>query len=626
MVSRIWGSSPFDELVEKATSELLPKGQEDLTLNLDISDQIRSKSVPAKDAMKALKRRIDHINPNVQLLALSLTDTCVKNGGHHFLIEIASREFVDNLVSILRSNSCNSEVRSKLLSLIQTWGIAFDGKPELSYVSDTYRLLKEEFAFPKPEKAAFSVMIDTATPPEWTDSDVCIRCRTPFTTFNRKHHCRNCGQTFCGDCSSKTMALPHIGMNEPVRVCDSCHIKKQLKKTTRSASIDHTALKNTHNATHSRTTSLPNGSNGSNNTLNSRREDDDDEDFKKAIELSLKEAESSRGFASFQQKTTQKVVEQPKKQEPVKEEEEDADLAAAIAASLREMNLNQQRSNYSSSYAGYDVQSYQTPAASISHNELSAIEAENIYKFSEIVERIQQSGSDLMRDRQVQELYERIGELKPKLTKTLSETIQKHQDLVDMHEKLSQVVKLYDRLLEERLSGAYTRRASTTSYSLQQRVNPPVGTQGIGSFYPTINTIAQAPNIYPQINYPAASAPVQSPTYYPSQPLLANQQSHSNQIEQQTIYSQQYTPSKQTPHAQYSYVQQTPAPYAPVAGTANNDTIVPTNPIEYHQVNVNHQQQSINGMESYSILQGYQDAGYQQQPQPIEDVAPLIEL
>ena len=73
-----------------------------------------------------------------------MTDTCVKNGGDLFLQEIASREFVDNLVSILKMPTLNLDVKTKILRLIQNWALAFEGKPALAYVSEVYRSLQRE--------------------------------------------------------------------------------------------------------------------------------------------------------------------------------------------------------------------------------------------------------------------------------------------------------------------------------------------------------------------------------------------------------------------------------------------------------------------------------------------------
>lgn len=140
-------SSPnIDEFVQKATSETLPTGAQDLALNLEICDLIRSKTVPARDAMRSLKRRLLHKNPNVQLATLHLVDVCIMNGGIHFLIEISSREFMDSLVLVLKplQGQPNPDVKHLALECIQNWAKAFEGQLQLSYVGKIYNQLKDE--------------------------------------------------------------------------------------------------------------------------------------------------------------------------------------------------------------------------------------------------------------------------------------------------------------------------------------------------------------------------------------------------------------------------------------------------------------------------------------------------
>ncbi|EGO54478.1 hypothetical protein NEUTE1DRAFT_148795 [Neurospora tetrasperma FGSC 2508] len=479
-----WWSSgantALDEQIEKATSSSL----EDIALNLEISDVIRSKTVQPKEAMRSLKKRINHKNPNTQLSALNLTDTCVKNGGAHFLAEIASREFMENLVGLLKAvgpAAPNPDVRNKILDLIQSWAMAAEGRYELSYIGEVYKTLQREgYSFP-PKPTVASSMIDSSAPPEWVDSDVCMRCRTAFTFTNRKHHCRNCGNCFDQQCSSKSLPLPHLGIMQAVRVDDGCYAKLTDKggKSGGSDRKHHSSSRHHHHHHKHKSSS-------SMQPRDARVDDSFDEDLKRALAMSLEEVKSySRGHSEPANNTQYKPDKQSTSVSKIAEEE-DEDLKAAIAASLADMEeqkkrhaaaLKEQTSNVGSSSSAAP---FTLPK---NDYELTPVEAENINLFATLVDRLQtQPPGTILREPQIQELYDSIGALRPKLARTYGETMSKHDTLLDLHAKLSTIVRYYDRMLEERLSKAYGQH-SIGGYNL------PAPRQPTGP-YPTLDPSA----------------------------------------------------------------------------------------------------------------------------------------
>nr|CAD1821317.1 unnamed protein product [Ananas comosus var. bracteatus] len=50
----------------------------------------------------------------------------------------------------------------------------------------------------------------------------CTSCGADFGAFNRRHHCRNCGDIFCDKCTQGRIALTADDNAQPVRVCDRC--------------------------------------------------------------------------------------------------------------------------------------------------------------------------------------------------------------------------------------------------------------------------------------------------------------------------------------------------------------------------------------------------------------------
>jgi growth factor-regulated tyrosine kinase substrate len=109
--------------------------------------------------------------------------------------------------------------------------------------------------------------------PTWTDRDSCFRCHTSFSAFTRKHHCRACGETFCSTCSSKSSPLLEYGIEDEVRVCDSCY-----DRLTTNGSVNPATT-----TTATTTTTKP--------TEKSQAELDEEDALQLAISLSQSEAE-----------------------------------------------------------------------------------------------------------------------------------------------------------------------------------------------------------------------------------------------------------------------------------------------------------------------------------------------
>ncbi|VUZ50852.1 unnamed protein product [Hymenolepis diminuta] len=221
-------TSRFDKLLAKATSELLMEA--DWETNLTICDLVRGQEVTSREAITSLKKKLNPDNPHVLMLGLSVLEALMKNCGTPIHNEVCGTEFV---LSLLEYTYQTEEIRSRIFGYIQNWEHAFKNVERYEYLHEAYEEIKRS-GHPLPPFHESEAMFSAEVAPNWKDGEECFRCKTAFSTFRRKHHCRNCGNVFCGDCTTGRAGLPKYGIEKEVRVCDACLLDLKLASASGS--------------------------------------------------------------------------------------------------------------------------------------------------------------------------------------------------------------------------------------------------------------------------------------------------------------------------------------------------------------------------------------------------------
>ena len=399
-----------------------------------------------------------------------------------------------------------------------------------------------------------------------------------------------------------------------------------------------------------------------------RVDDSFDEDLKKALEMSLEEVKGHSG-AGYVPQSKLKAKQKPPpiangtKSGSNADVEEDEELKAAIAASLQDMEEQKRKHAKALKEKAAKATSVEDPKAVLPkpEYELTPVEAENINLFSTLVDRLQhQPPGTILREPQIQELYESIGTLRPKLARTYGETMSKHGEssrsflwlanadivdtLLDLHAKLATVVRYYDRMLEERLShtygqhnlgGGYNAQHARPGSNMYPSLPPgppsglPNGTTGAESFYTggppsSSGPYGQAPTPYDQ--HPPSMSP-QAYTRGPNPTSMGPIPTTDPRTYQQPAAHPQRAPSLQgyasTPSqkSETSYFQESPNTSAqpqvsplhrqpsnpPYYGANQNVSSPAPDPTQYYKDNSTH---------SNFYSQGQSQEQYQATPQP----------
>lgn len=121
-----------------------------------------------REAAVAIVQYVNHRNPNVSMLSLTLLDICVKNCGYAFHLQVSTKDFLNELVRRFpeRPPIRVTRVQNRILELIEEWRsticVTSKYREDLGFIRDMHRLLSYKgYTFPAVKKEDAAVLNPT---------------------------------------------------------------------------------------------------------------------------------------------------------------------------------------------------------------------------------------------------------------------------------------------------------------------------------------------------------------------------------------------------------------------------------------------------------------------------------
>ncbi|KAG0247885.1 putative actin patch assembly and actin polymerization protein [Mortierella polycephala] len=92
----------------------------------------------AKDAAKALRKKLRHGRPQQQMNALTLIQAMVDSCGSKFKAQLATSKFAEDIEAVIIADATDANVKIRLMERLEAWATSFSEDPGLSVIPQLY--------------------------------------------------------------------------------------------------------------------------------------------------------------------------------------------------------------------------------------------------------------------------------------------------------------------------------------------------------------------------------------------------------------------------------------------------------------------------------------------------------